>query len=156
MATEAPPRPGAVIDSSSDDDDAPLATRVPAPPAAPSAPPANQNANGSSAPVATQPAPVAKPAAPPKVDSDSEDDRPLAARQKAVVPQPAAAVPKKKPVFLDDAEELLPAPKPKPKPAPKPVVAPKPEESSDSEDDVPLAQRKIQSSAPGTSMKLYF
>jgi hypothetical protein len=144
MATDAPSRPGALIDDSSSDDEAPLAARVPTVAAPkPSAPPAAQN--DSSAPGPSHPAPVAKPPALKKEDSNSEDDVPLAARQKAVVPQPAAA-PKPKAV-LDDAEELLPAPKPKPKPAPKPVA--KPADSSDSEDDVPLAQRRISTAAPG-------
>jgi len=152
MATDAPPRPGALIDSSDSDDDAPLAARLPLtalpkPSAPSSAPLATKIANGSSAPGPSQPAPVAKPPALKKDDTDSEDDMPLLARQKHAVPLSAAAP--KKPV-LDDAAELLSAPKPKPKPiAPKPVTAAKLEESSDSEDDVPLAQRRVQSAASG-------
>jgi hypothetical protein len=153
MATQAPPRPGAaLIDSSDSDDDAPLAARIPStaipkPSAPSSAPPATQTANGSSAPGPSQPAPIANPPALKKDDTDSEDDVPLAARQKPAVLQPAAAP--KKPV-LDDAAELLSAPKPKPKPvASKHVVAAKPAESSDSEDDMPLAQRRVQSAASG-------
>jgi hypothetical protein len=158
MATEAPPRPGAVIESSDSEDDAPLVARVPSvavpkPSVPPLAPPAAQTANGSSAPGPSQPVPVAKFPAPKKDDTDSEDDVPLAARQKAAVPQPAVAP--KKPV-LDDAAELLSAPKPKPKPAPKPVVPVKPDGSSDSEDDVPLAQRKVQSAASGKIIYLFF
>lgn len=147
MATEAPPRPGAIIDSSDSEDDVPLAKRGPVnatekPAGGSAVPPSAQNGNGATH--AGQPASPPKPAAAKTQDSDSDDDVPLAARQKTV-PPPAPVVKK---AALDDAAELQTAPRPKPKPAPKPAPV-KRELSSDSEDDVPLAQRRPQSVASG-------
>jgi len=73
-------------------------------------------------------------------NDDSEDDIPLAAR-KATAP---ARPPKKG--ALDDAEELPTAPRPKS--ALKPV-AQENNDSTDSDDDLPLAQRRPQSGASG-------
>ena len=131
MTTEAPPRPGAVIDSSDSEDDAPLVSRLPAKPSV------AQNGNST----ASLPPPATKPAAAKESDSDSDDDLPLAVRQKAPPPPKRTAT-------LDDATELPSAPRPKPKPIAKPVAAVQ-MDSSDSEDDVPLAQRRPQSGASG-------
>ena len=152
MATEAPPRPGAIIDSSDSDDDMPLANRAPInattkPAGGPSVAPGAQN--GNSANHSGQTAAQAKPAAPKTQDSESDDDLPLAARQRQVAP----AAPAVKKAALDDAAELPTAPRPKPKPAAKPAPA-KRELSSDSEDDVPLAQRRPQSVASGAVLEI--
>lgn len=147
MATEAPAKQRFVVDDSSDsEDERPLAARAPAaapPAAAPALVPASANGmnGGSSAHAAPKSAPAAKP------ESDgSEDDVPLAAR-KPVAPVPLP----KKSAALDDAEELPTAP-PRLKPVVKPVVA-KENDDSDSDDDIPLAQRRPTSGASG---KYYF
>lgn len=135
MATDASARPRTVIESSDSEEDVPLSkvgwVKSSNPVAAPA--PAVQNGSKSS----HHPSRI-KPSAKHDACSDSDDDRPLANRKPGPLPGARKPVTPKQPV-LDAAEELLPAPKPRPKPKPEPV---KKEESSDSEDNIPLAQRR--------------
>jgi hypothetical protein len=138
MATAAAPRVGGIIESSSDsEEDVPLSARMTA--TAPSSAGAT-NQNGSAVAHSNPAIPTAKRTDP---DSDSSDDeRPLARRIPLKQPQPAAKA--SRPFGLDDAQELVAAPRPRPKPTHKPS-SPKPArayDSSDSEDDKPLALRR--------------